>query len=192
MPRSLPPIYEHHLLFAGHLQNRGEMVGQVYLWRHLHHLLAGSDTTVELHPWHADVEPIAELIWRTRPEECLPDVYLYGYSWGGMTAVNLAGALHARGIGGIQMVLSDPVYRHRYWLGNWRTLLRTTIWVPQNVTDVWSFFQLQNWPSGHPVKAIHPECTTVHKPRELHVRHAYMDDHDTYHCMAERVARGLV
>ena len=52
------------------------------------------------------------------------------------------------------MLLSDAVYRHAYWLGNWRALVPwSVIEIPANVQRVTWFRQYSDRPQGHDLRA---------------------------------------
>jgi len=119
-----------------------------------------------------------------------PSIKIYGYSWGGAAAIRLAGELHKRGLPVDNLVLSDPVYRHWYWAGNWRAFWPfSKLYVPVNVARVDVFSQRQNLPSGHEVVALDPEQTIVTNRGVLGVNHQYMDDHPRFQNHALEVSK---
>ena len=132
---------------------------------------------------------LAELIWRLATDNV--NVKIYGYSWGGAASVRLARQLHKRGIGVAAMVLSDAVYRHNYWLGNWRAFISwIKIVIPWNVECVHWFCQKDAWwkLSGHEVIARISDSTTVIAHDVASVSHTYMDDLRAFHDTAKVVA----
>ncbi len=136
------------------------------------------------------MDTLAELIWRLATDTV--SVKIYGYSWGGAASVRLARQLHKRGIEVEAMVLSDAVYRHSYWLGNWRAFFpRIKIVVPWNVKRVYWFFQKDSWwkISGHWIIAHFPDATTVFEYPKASVSHAYMDDLRAFHSVSDTVSR---
>ena len=153
-------------------------MGMVQLWRDLHWVHAGPNTCVTLRAWNSDWNALAELIWRISRGQPMPRIAIYGYSWGGMSAVILARQLQRRGIKVQWMVLSDPVYRHWYPLGNWRTLVPwSEIIVPTNVDWVDSFRQRTSWLRAHRVVAADSRETHVSAPwMARHIDHRHMDD----------------
>ena len=177
MEQNTKAIHIWHIVISGFLQNEGLPVGMVQLWRDLHQAHAGPDTCVTLREWNSDWNALAELIWRMRGERP-PRIAIYSYSWGGMSAVLLARQLQRRGIDVQWMVLSDPVYRHWYPLGNWRTLVPwSEIIVPTNVDWVDWFRQRTNWPRAHRVVAADSDETHVSAPwMARHIDHSHMDD----------------
>ena len=144
------PIRKFIIVIPGFMQSRGTPNGMVALWRKLHHAYAGPDTVVSLHLWNSNWRDVAEWIWRLRPNKGQLDIVIAGYSWGGYSAVLLARQLKKRGIQVRSMILSDPVYRHWYWLGQWRAFWpQSRIRLPSKVGCVAVFRQETNLPSGH-------------------------------------------
>lgn len=185
------PIRAWHVCVAGFLQTEGEPTGIVRLWRRLHQQHSDPRTRVELRSWADRTDTLAELIWRLRPDNHPPLIRLYGYSWGGAACVRLARDLQKRGLPVASMVLSDAVYRHPYWAGNWRAFVPLSrLVVPANVREVFWFRQQNNWPSGHTLVAAYPQ-TVIHPAHVIGwFGHQYMDDLDEFHRLAEHVARG--
>lgn len=117
---------------------------------------------------------------------------IYAYSWGaGWGAMQLASQLRRRGLRVRVMVLSDPVYRHPFFL--WRSLCNWTwplggeplIRVPDNVKEVYWFQQTQNRPSGHKlISASRTNGALIHPPVLLRRDHQYMDDAPEFHRLA--------
>ncbi len=178
-----------HIVIPGFLQNEGKPVGMVQLWRDLHQAHAWPDTCVELREWNSDWNALAELIWRYRGEGA-PRIAIYGYSWGGMSAVFLARQLQRRGIGVKWMVLSDPVYRHSYPLGNWRTLVPwKEIVVPRTVDRVEWFRQRRSWPRGHDLVKAGPLTHLGPAWEEQNCDHRHMDDLPVFQNRCREVAK---
>ena len=189
----LPTIHNWHIVIPGFLQNEGEPVGMVWLWNDLHHIHTGPETAVVLREWKADWNALAELIWRLRGNY-RPRIAVYAYSWGGMSAMILARQLQGRGLDVDWMVLSDPVYRHWYSLGNWRLLVPwSRIVVPSNVRRVDWFQQRTDLPQAHRLVAADPTATHIGEPWEaFDVKHSYMDDLREFQKRCREVARNLV
>lgn len=184
-----------HIVISGFLQHDGQPHGCVALWNRLRTLSDCSTQQVERMAWNDDVAALAEFIHRLRPDlaghdrQRAPLVNLYGYSWGGMTAVKLARALQRHGIEVPTLVLSDAVYRHWYWLGNWRAFVPwRKIVVPSNVKRVVWFVQRENWPRGHRLVAANPRTTKIEPPIGLGLRHTDMDDAAAFHRAALEAA----
>lgn len=167
-----------HLVFAGFLQDEGEATGCLRLYREMHGIFASSGCAVELCEWNRRVDPIATRIARLTNGH-LPIVCLYGYSWGGQTAVNLSWELARRGFVVRHMVLCDAVRRHRYWLGNWRAFWPgSKVVVGPTVLDVEWFVQHNDWPRGHEVVAAEKSRTRIAPPHNTgSVTHAHMDEY---------------
>jgi thioesterase domain-containing protein len=103
-------------------------------------------------------------------------IVIAGYSWGGYSATVLARELAKHGRKVDQMVLCDAVYRHNYWLGNWRALCPLSkIKIPKNVKEVSWFKQQKNYPRGHRIIA-ESDTTKINKPFELMFKHQRCDD----------------
>lgn len=184
-----PAIHTWHVLCAGFLQREGDPNGFLRLWHELHAEHAGPDTCVLLRQWSDDTNRLAELIFRLC-NRTAPCIVLYGYSWGGWSAVLLARQLQRRGLFVDHLVLCDAVYRHWYWLGQWRAFWPwKRIVIPANVAEVTWFRQRFDWPRGHDVVAEDGRETRVHEPREVRVAHVYMDDLAEFRATAKAIAR---
>lgn len=154
-------INRWHVVISGFLQNEGDPTGMVMIWRKLR-ALASEHSCVELRSWNDNFANLAELIYRFKPAQGHPTINVYAYSWGGMSAMHFAEELAKRDNMGIEnMVLSDPVYRHRYWLGQWRAMMPwSEIVVPQNVKAVWWYKQTNprfDFRTGSIIPKIQPQ-----------------------------------
>jgi thioesterase domain-containing protein len=171
------PINHWHIVISGFLQREGAPNGMLRLATRLHAERAAADCMVEMRLWHDRMSGLAEKIWLLRPESAPPQIRMYGYSWGGAAALRLAAELKERGLPVEIIVLTDAVYRHWYWAGNWRSFWPLTrLRVPANVRRVEWFSQRQNWPQGHQIVPLDSEATAVVHRGELGVTHQYMDD----------------
>lgn len=183
-------ISHWHIVISGFLQKQGAPNGMLRLATELHKELAGPETMVELRLWNESMAGLSEKIWLLRPKKS-PRVRIYGYSWGGAAAMKLAAELRQRLIPVETMVLADPVYRHGYWLGNWRAFMPcSTLRVPPNVRRVYWYRQTMNWPRGHQPVAIDPDRTTISNGALVDATHQYMDDAGVFQRKAMEVARG--
>lgn len=175
------------IMFSGFMQRAGQMNGTVRVWRELSRL-SSPDCQVLRLPWNADVADLAELIARMNDgQKSQPRIVLMGYSWGGMTAVNLAWQLQRRGLDVDRMVLCDAVYRHWYPLGWWRAFAAwRSIRVPENVRHVAHARQWNSWPSGHRVVPCNPVKTEFEPAAWLNTDHSWADDSFWFleHCSA--------
>lgn len=166
------------------------------------------DTVIELRSWCQDWNDMAELIWRMRTlDNGDPIIKVYGYSFGGYSSMILARELGRRGLRVNKMVLCDPVYRHAYKLGWWRSCVPwSKIRIPPNVKEVywvrqqnprfglrggpwyepWSWFH----PAGHNL-IWDPRTTIVHDPIILRAEHTYMDDTPEFQNLALEIASGV-
>lgn len=175
------PIRKWVVCVSGFLQNRSKPTGMLRLWRDLHGVV-GPDAQLLLLNWNDDAAEYAELIWQFAQESPDPSIAVFGYSWGGMTAVHLARELERRGMGVGCMVLSDPVYRHWWWPRRWTSLVRwVEIEIPANVKRVGRFYQQYDKPAGHKLKLADPEQTRVVFDCEVVRSHVYMDDLLPFH-----------
>jgi pimeloyl-ACP methyl ester carboxylesterase len=177
-------IREWHVVISGFQQKSSTLNGTTKVWLDLIALTKDKpDVRVELLTWRDDVENMAELISRLSPELESPAVYVYGYSWGGQTALNFAQALRRRSIRVMHMVLADPVYRAArflffFWLFQWRAFAGFVfLRVPTTVREVTWFRQREDYPRGHDLKADNDGLTIIHDAVELTTGHAWMDDH---------------
>lgn len=187
------PIATWIVCLTGFLQDEGRVTGLSRLWRELHREHAGPDTVVVQRAWSDCVWTLAELIWRTRPDDRPPRVGIAGYSWGGMTALHLCEELNRRSIPVERLYLVDAVYRHGYWLGQWRAFVPwRRLYVPRNVAYCRPFAQRENLPRGHDVVAVDPAATDLRPVGWLNCVHQYADDHPAvYHSVMDGV-RGMV
>ncbi len=180
MIRESLPIYKWIYVIPGFLQNRGDDNGMVSLWKSLHVMYSSYSTRVELAHWNSDWRAHAECINRMSDDQ-RAKVVIVGYSWGGYSATLLARELSKHGRKVQQMVLCDAVYRHRYWLGNWRAMCPLSkIKIPANVEEVTWFKQKQNYPRGHKLKP-ESDTTKIHSPQELKKTHQKMDESYLFH-----------
>jgi len=175
-------IREWHIVISGFQQQSGTINGTVVVWDDLIRITRDKPSArVELLTWCDNVANQAELIKKTEPVDAKPIVNVYGYSWGGMTAANFARELKRRGIEVNHMVLCDAVYRHWYWLGQWRAFVSLwSIQVPDNVLRVTQFRQKENYPRGHKVTADNPGRTDLGPIHWLGVDHCWMDDQPAF------------
>jgi len=178
-PQCSRPINRWCYVITGFLQNAGTRTRMIELWRGLH-AVSGHASRAELRPWDSNWDAEAELIMRlSSPNpKTPPTILIFAYSWGaGWGAMRLARALDERGVAVNCMVLSDPVYRHWYWAGNWRAFVPwIPITVPGNVMQVRSFRQAKNWPRAHAIKAALPGFTEVWPPVTINATHQNMDE----------------
>lgn len=186
-------IHEWHIVVSGFRQRQGNLNGMDKIWD-MAEIRAKSrpDARAMIYPWHCDVADIAGLIMRKRDPDTMPLVNLYGYSWGGMTCVNLSEELRDREIDVRTMVLSDAVYRHWHRGGQWRTFLPMSIYIPDNVKQVIHFKQRENWPFGHTLVAKNPGMTDMAPMRWLTAKHQHMDDSPAFRLACQRAIEGAI
>jgi len=180
MIRQSLPIYRWIYIIPGFLQNRGGDNGMVSLWKSLHMLYSNYATRVELAHWNSDWRAHAECINRMSDDR-EAEIVIAGYSWGGYSSTLLAKELAKHGRKVPEMVLCDAVYRHRYWLGNWRAMWPLSrIKIPANVREVTWFHQKKNYPRGHK-RVPESDTTIIHRPRKLSYRHQQCDESYVFH-----------
>ena len=183
-------IAHWHIVIPGFLQREGRPTGmEDRVWARLHAELAAPETVVLLREWNTDFRQLAERIWRMRPEYGPPAIGIYAYSWGGASAVLLCRALRLRGLRVPYLLLCDPVYRHRYWWGQWRAFVPWTIEIPDNVNHVYWWRQRWNWPHSHQLVAADPDQTRIHEPIDVKATHQYIDDYRPFHAKCLEVGR---
>lgn len=184
---------EWHVVISGFQQRSGTLNGTVHIWGDLIRLVAGRDgARVELQTWDADLPDLAERISRLAPVGEQPVINVYGYSWGGMSATKFARELRRRGLIVHHMVLCDAVYRHWYWLGQWRAFVSAwSIHVPDNVRKVTQFRQKESLPKGHLIKADNPGLTDLGPINWLSTDHCWMDDHPAFRKACIEAAKGV-
>ena len=188
------PVTEWVYVIQGFTQTRATRSRMVELWKELYDKHASPECLVELRQWNANWKAEAEHILRMTPDEsgAQTTIKIFAYSWGaGWGFTQLAKALGSRGLRVSSAVLCDPVYRHSYRLGHWRTFITSwPIVIPPNVDEVYSFFQRMNWPCGHTLKAASDE-TTMHHPIELQADHSAMEDQPQFLARCRLVAQSL-
>lgn len=196
MTQRIKKFKRFHIVISGFLQNEGKPNGMIRLWSDLYHEHACKDTLVMMKTWNDNMDSLAEFIWRMADDVAWKvEVRIYGYSWGGAAAMKLAKSLQRRGVKVRSMVLSDAVYRHSYWLGNWRAFVQCfKIIVPGNVGLVWWFRQKSKFGklSGHDIVRDRSGNTFpwLSNPVWCNCSHQYMDDNRLFHEKALSVARG--
>lgn len=191
-PSEFPMHVRHwHLVIGGFLQTEGQgsLNGTMILWNRLHSKYAQADTVVEWHAWSADVDALAEKVVQFSVEG-LPKIYLYAYSWGATTAIRLARAFRRRGYTVHILCLCDGVYRHWYYLGQWRALVPgSRLQIPENVEEVYWYYQTRPRfslmrkmlggplfsPAGHKPQPL-SKNTRIHPGIRLYHDHTHMDN----------------
>jgi len=173
------PLRIWHVVIGGFLQTQGAVNGMIGLRMDLQGH-ASPQTAVEFCRWNDDFGGLAELIWRTaRTVDVTPAIYVYAYSWGGSAAMSFARELRRRNNLKIQhLVLSDAVYRHWYWLGNWRAMVPgIPVVVPDNVLRCDWYRQTTSCLRGHDLVVEDRRVTNLSDPVYVrHVPHTRMDD----------------
>lgn len=189
---------EWHIVISGFAQRRGTLNGMVTIWKDLIDIVQSKPSArVELLLWNDNIADMAELIKRTSPDLEMPIVNIYGYSWGGQTAVNLAKELRRRSIKVNHLTLSDPVYRASrflmfFWLLQWRSFWDSfKINVPDNVIRATAFYQRSNYPRGHFLQANNPGLTEIDEPVILNTDHCWMDNQDEFRKACRQAARNI-
>lgn len=160
---------------TGFLQNAGTATGLVGLWEELHARYSCAGTVVKLLPWNADWRAEANFVERVL--EPTGTVDFVGYSWGaGWGFVRFATEARRRGRGIRRAFLLDPVYRHCYWLGQWRAFVPSIpVTIPDNVGRVTWWRQRIERPFGHDLRAA-SKSTILDDAVEVQAGHIYVDD----------------
>lgn len=195
------PLRVAHVTISGFLQSTGESTGISRAYSSLRQKHNSRASLVVPCAWNDNWDDLAELLWReSGANGDTLRVGIYAYSWGGASAMILARALAARGIGVRAMVLSDPVYRSAYWWGWWKSRFRfPRIVVPAMTREVVWFRQSMNWPAGHDLIAERPKTkenprgTLIHPAEWARRYHNKMDEMEPFQMaireMAKRIAR---
>ena len=179
-----------HIPISGFTQNIDRQNGFDRLWKQLRPLASEHVSLLPPQRWRADFSAIAEFIHRMKPENTVPEIRVYAYSWGcGHGFLKLATELLKRGLSIRYAVLCDPVY-HSWWRP-WRAML-TGRWsppirIPKNVGEVFWFRQFQNRPQGTDLVSADP-ATVIHEPVVLNAHHEWMDDQREFHDTCLEVA----
>lgn len=187
------PITAWHVVASGFTQDESRWHGMVRLWRDMHARLSAAEDVVSLRTWNTNWRALAEHIFLVQQEQGdRIAIGIYAYSWGAAGAMRLARELDARGIPVMEMVCSDPIYRHPLWSFAWLSL---TSWrrlvVPQNVRRVQWFYQRMNRPMSQGLVAADDTRTIIEKGVELIRQHQYCDDSKQFHEACHAAAEGL-
>ena len=177
----MSPVANWRIIAGGFLQKNTDLNGSVGLWRKAHERFADPGTVVQFVPWDTSPGELAEFILQLDRQSQPPDIRIAGYSWGGAVAARLAHQLDRRGLKVHRLILCDPVYRHGYWLGNWRAFLN---WIPIPISDnvgmVDHLHQDQSHPRGHLIEC-QGKRTVIRSSVKLEMDHVWCDDSPIYH-----------
>jgi len=183
-----------HICIQGFLQKSSGNNGIARLsFRLIEMLSPHPEHRVELLTFDSDCDNMAETIFRySYLNGVVPTINIYGYSWGGMATARLCQLFRERGLPVNSVVLADPVYRHWYWLGQWRAFIP---WIPIKIVNVknpvWWSRQFENYPRAHNVIAG-DGSTKVLEPVVLTATHANMDDQGAFLRQCEDAARATI
>lgn len=173
------------ITLMGFTQDWATPTGMEKSWLGLRDLSSRDTLIATPMPWDANVEALAALIDRNAAPGA--EIYIQGYSWGGMTAVLLAEELGRRGRCVAGLGLCDAVYRARSVLGWGRSLrnriLSPMIRIPRNVRRVVWTRQTGGKPMGHQLKAEDPAATVIDDCLVRPFPHTGMDDDAVFHQM---------
>jgi hypothetical protein len=122
-------------------------------------------------------------------------VVVFAFSYGGGWGLpRFAAELKKRN--GIKIhvaVTSDAVYRSRWFLGKFLSLVDwPIIRIPSNVELVIQFIQRSSRPRGHRIIPVNNQATKVELPVVLDSDHVHCDDAEEYHERAIAVAEEMV
>lgn len=173
-------------IISGFTQNAYTANGSERIWRFLRKR-RNETTEVRLCEWSEDFKALTHCVVRLGNVHNPPHVCVFGYSWGGASAINFANHLSGAGIHVPSMVLCDPVHRHWHPLGLWRSLSPCIpLPIPGNVKRLWLLRQKEKWPYGHGVKPVDPNYTTIMDEKWVRSEHEWMDDSKEYLDFCER------
>lgn len=182
------PVATWLYVITGFTQTRATRSRLVDMWKELYDQHARPETLVCLRRWNSNWRAEAEHVLRLaddRDQAAAPTIRVFAYSWGaGWGFTRFADQLGRRGLRVETAVLSDPVYRHPYWLGQWRALIPSwPIVIPANVGELHTYYQDQDTPRGHKLVCRSTE-TVLHTPIRLQASHAAMDEQVQFltHC----------
>lgn len=180
----------HIILISGFRQSLCDFTssGLLDCYRMLRGRLRNSrDVDCHMLTWDADMDMFADFIKGLHSVNDLdltrgvgmspisaPKVVIAGYSWGGAAAIRLAKAFGPLAVE--HLILVDPVYRHWYWLGQWRAFWPwKRLDVSTNVKNVTWMRQDYDFPRSHHV-VRHPP-TRLHGPYTIDLPHRKIDNH---------------
>jgi len=155
------------IVYGGFTQNLATQGAAGDLWVELYYKHAGPDCAVLYFPWHYSTAALANLV----EAHCRPSdrVEVFGYSYGGQTAIELTWRLHRRGIPVYALELGDPVYRSKWFVMRWRSLIPTR-WPSRKPIGRLGAIRLAaeqiTYLSGRIIKTLIPELeipTDVHR-----------------------------
>lgn len=167
---------------TGNLQHQGTPTRLVSLYAETLSAYGGNGNIIRLKTWNDAWAHEAEFLYTVCTKKEDPRILYIGYSWGaGWGGVRLAKHLLDKGIEIDRMVLIDPVYRHPYFLGNWRALISAyPITIPRNVKRVTWFRQNESFfIKGHNLRIPNGSETIIDDPIWLNIPHSAMDDSQT-------------
>lgn len=171
----------HIYVIPGFRQHLGTQTRLTDLYEELHGLLCGPECSVQIRPWDNNWK--AEAAFVARYSCLVPRIIVVAYSWGaghGFVQFEkyLRRAKTDKGRKPMRVsraCLIDPVYRHRYLLGNWRAFV-PWIQIPVRADLVTWWRQSENHPMGHDLKPING--TVIEEPIHVEARHDEMDDQE--------------
>lgn len=181
------------ICIGGFTQGIGDRSGLFRLWLKLLRL-RGPNVSVDLWKWDTRWGDVAEQIFLASEDwentRIVVAAFSYGGGWG---FLRLARELGRRGLDIETAVLSDAVYRTKHWLFKWLAFVDwPVIKVPDNVRQVFWFFQRMDRPRGHKVVAVDEIATKIEPGVQLHASHVFCDDHASFHKLAISVAEKAV
>ena len=152
-------ITHFHILIGGFTQKYSDatngLCGLEYELLHKHGLGNGLSDVTYL-PWYIDANDYAKRCWHFGDFRCAKPskVQVVGYSYGGMTALNICRAFENLGVKVDRLCLIDPVKRRSLNPLGWLAAFNrwAELEVPANVRQCVWFYQKKNWPRSHTVK----------------------------------------
>ena len=149
----MAPVKRWIVCTTGFLQHEGDATGTEILQDAIHRLCSCADTRVLLKSWRDNPQDLARRIHHHTPDDSRPTVILVGYSYGGYTSVLIARELRKYGIDVEWLILCDPVWRPRFLINYWLSMLDVfSIRVPNNVHNLFITRQSFDYPRGAGIK----------------------------------------
>jgi hypothetical protein len=167
-----------YAFFSGFTQSWEHVNGVEYMWRDIRHLASDDVWVLPPLPWDTDTTALRELICR---HAYGAEVNIVAYSWGaGHASINLADELGKVGMGVVEFIACDPVYRSK-WLPDWipdplALVRRIKIAVPANVKHVNWLRQYQDpYVCGHDLVAEDASRTKIEPAVVVKMDHTDID-----------------
>ena len=177
-------IQRVHALFAGFTQKwesgyNGLSWAEYRIWEKFH---TSPGTLINYFPWYIPSRDYCGMIEKygrvPGNGDTTPFIHLTGYSFGGQSAVNCCLRFFEMGIPVQRLILIDPIRRNSTYPWGWLSAINRfrSFQIPTNVERVDWFWQSNNWPRSHVVKAIDCKKTSIVEHPLLKRKHANIDN----------------